>query len=60
MHAPDVAGLQRIATECVALVADHYGRRLDWSLDSLSDVDAVCAELLADGPLRNSASTSGV
>ena len=51
MDTSDVAGLQRIAEECVGLVASEYGRHLDWSLDSLVELDAVCASLLADGPL---------
>lgn len=52
MTVPDCAGLQRIATECVTLVARQFGRRLDWSLASLDELDAVCAGLLADGPLN--------
>lgn len=51
MDTPDRAALQRIAEECVALVADQFGRRLDWTPDSLADLDEVCALLLADGPL---------
>lgn len=34
------------------LVARQFGRRPDWSLASLDELDAVCAELLADGPLH--------
>ncbi|MFJ1753374.1 hypothetical protein [Kitasatospora sp. NPDC088134] len=41
-----------IAEQCVALVADNHGRRLDWSVDSLVELDAVCAELIADQPLN--------
>jgi hypothetical protein len=48
---PDRAGLQGIATECATLVARQFGRHLDWSLASLDELDAVCADLLADGPL---------
>jgi hypothetical protein len=47
------AGLQRIAAECVALVATEYSTHLDWSLDSLAEFDEVCANLLAEGPLRD-------
>ncbi len=43
--------LRRLASECVDLVANQHRRRLDWSLESLSVLDEVCAELLADGPL---------
>jgi hypothetical protein len=32
-------------------VADEFDRRLDWSLASLDELDAVCADLLADGSL---------
>lgn len=51
MTVPDRVGLQHIATECVTLVARQFGRRLDWSLASLDELDAVCADLLADGPI---------
>jgi hypothetical protein len=51
MSAPDPANMQRVASECVALVATEYNRRLDWSPDSLAELDDVCASLLADGPL---------
>ncbi|RKE17087.1 hypothetical protein [Streptomyces sp. TLI_171] len=43
--------LSFVAEQCVALVADNHGRQLDWSVDGLAELDAVCAELLADGPL---------
>jgi hypothetical protein len=49
---PDYADLQRIATECITLVAGQFGRHLDWSLASMDELDAVCADLLADGPLN--------
>ena len=52
MTVPDRAGMQGIATECVTLVARQFGRRLDWSLASLDELDAVCGDLLADGPLN--------
>jgi hypothetical protein len=52
MSTPDRGELQRIAAECVALVARQFDRHLDWSLASLDDLDAVCAGLLADGPLN--------
>jgi hypothetical protein len=51
MDTPDRAALQRIASECVALVAEQHDRRLDWTAESLTDLDEVCAELLAGGPL---------
>jgi hypothetical protein len=47
----DPAGLRQVAAECVALVATEHGIRLDWSVDSLAELDDVCAALLADGPL---------
>src|SRR5260370_23632317 len=40
-----------MAAECVPPVARQFGRHLDWSLASLDELDAVCADLLADGPL---------
>ena len=52
MTVPDRAVLQHIATECVDLVARQFGRQLDWSLASLDELDAVCVDLLADGPLN--------
>jgi hypothetical protein len=51
MSPPDRAYLQGLATECVQLVFRQYHQRLDWSPESLSVLDEVCAELLADGPL---------
>jgi hypothetical protein len=51
MDSAEPTALQHVAEQCVALVADQYGRRLDWTPDSLSDLDEVCALLLADGPL---------
>ena len=50
-EAPDPQELRDVAAECVTLVAGAYGRELDWSLESLEALDAVCAELVADGPL---------
>jgi hypothetical protein len=47
------ASLRNIASECVALVASQFGRQLDWSMDSLRELDTVCDDLLADGPLNN-------
>lgn len=41
--------LASIAAECVTLVAEEFGHRLDWSLDSLAVLDGVCEQLLADG-----------
>jgi len=45
-------GLHNIAAECVSLVATQFGRKLDWSVASLDELDGVCAELLAEGPLE--------
>ncbi|MEV7123613.1 hypothetical protein [Kitasatospora griseola] len=39
------------AEQCVALVADNHGRQLDWTVASLAELDAVCAELIASEPL---------
>jgi len=50
---PDAEYLHRVAGECVNLVANQYGQQLDWSPGSLSTLDEVCAELLADGPLTS-------
>ncbi|ADJ44711.1 hypothetical protein AMES_2886 [Amycolatopsis mediterranei S699] len=44
-------GLRNVATGCVGLVATRFGRQLDWSLNSLGELDAVCAELLSEGSL---------
>jgi hypothetical protein len=43
--------LRRVANECAGLVAEQFGISLDWSLDSLTALDAVCSDLLAEGPL---------
>jgi hypothetical protein len=51
MTAPDPAVMRNIAGECVTLVAQEFGRQLDWSLDSLAVLDRVCTSLLKDGPL---------
>ncbi|HEV2370672.1 MAG TPA: hypothetical protein VGS19_00770 [Streptosporangiaceae bacterium] len=51
MANPDSEALQRIADQCVALVEDQFGQRLDWSVESLTELDCVCEQLLADGPL---------
>jgi hypothetical protein len=51
MNSPARAGLMHVAAECVALVGAEYSVRLDWSLDSLAELDDVCATLLAEGPL---------
>jgi hypothetical protein len=53
MSAPDPAYLHTLADQCVDLVAEQFGRQLDWSPESLSTLDEVCAELLADGPLTD-------
>jgi hypothetical protein len=51
-EAPDPRELRDVAAECVTLVAEAHARELDWSLESLEALDAVCAELVAEGPLR--------
>lgn len=51
MGHPDRHTLQSIAAECVKLVAGG-GYELDYSLDSLTVLDEVCQELLAEGPLN--------
>jgi hypothetical protein len=43
--------LSQVANECIGLVAKQFGVSLDWSLDSLTALDAVCSDLLAEGPL---------
>jgi hypothetical protein len=48
----DATRLESLAAECVALVARQFGRRLDWTVESLEELDAVCVDLLADGPLE--------
>lgn len=53
MSAPDPAFLQTLANECVDLVARQFGHQLDWSPASLTMLDQVCADLLADGPLAD-------
>jgi hypothetical protein len=53
MTAPDRAYLQRVAAECVSLVAIQFDRHLDWSVASLDEIDAVCEDLLTDGPLSD-------
>ncbi|MFG3599602.1 hypothetical protein [Micromonospora chersina] len=47
----DPTYLHALAGECVDLVSRQFGRWLDWSPESLSTLDIVCADLLADGPL---------
>jgi len=51
MTAPDAEMLDRLAAECVRLVAADHGRVLDGSLASLVELDEVCWTLLAGGPL---------
>ncbi|MFI9385816.1 hypothetical protein [Kutzneria sp. NPDC052558] len=46
--------LRFVAEQCVSLVADQFSQQLDWTLDSLTALDDVCARLLADGPLPES------
>ncbi|MFG2103769.1 hypothetical protein ACGFJ5_24590 [Micromonospora echinaurantiaca] len=51
MSAPYPTYLHALAEECADLVFRQFGRRLDWSPESLSTLDEVCVDLLADGPL---------
>jgi len=51
MTIEDDGGLRRAAAGCVTLADRQFGRHLDWSLASMDELDAVCADLLADGPL---------
>ncbi|MGK5739679.1 hypothetical protein [Micromonospora sp. URMC 103] len=53
MSAHDPTYLHALAEECVDLVSRQFGRRLDWSTESLSTLDEVCVDLLADGPLTD-------
>ncbi|PGH45560.1 hypothetical protein COO58_14885 [Micromonospora sp. WMMA1996] len=46
----DPTHLRALADECVDLVSRQFGHRLDWSPESLSTLDGVCADLIADGP----------
>jgi hypothetical protein len=46
----DADGLRSIAEECVSLSRDQFGARLDWSLESLAEVDRICEELLSEDP----------
>jgi len=48
---PDAETMRGVAAECVNLVGEQFGRQLDWSIASLGELDEVCAELTADGPL---------
>ena len=47
----EAINIKPIAAECIGLVSREFGRTLDWSMESLTELDAVCADLLADGPL---------
>lgn len=51
MGNPDAETMRGVAAECVNLVSEQFGRQLDWSIASLGELDEVCAELTADGPL---------
>ena len=51
MSEPDPEFLQTLANECVDLVARQFGHQLDWSPESLTMLDQVCADLLTDGAL---------
>jgi hypothetical protein len=51
--AVDEEVLASIASKCVELVSENFNRALNWELESLSELDAVCSELIADGPLSN-------
>jgi len=47
----DHEGIVEIAEQCVGLVSEQFGERLDWTVDSLDRLDDVCAQLVADGSL---------
>jgi hypothetical protein len=47
----EAVGLEVIATQRVELVEERFGCRLDWSLESLGELDRACDALPADGPL---------
>jgi hypothetical protein len=47
--AVDEEGLALMASQCVELVSDNFNRALNWELESLSELDATCSELIADG-----------
>jgi hypothetical protein len=49
MTMPGRVGRHHIATQCVTLAGRQFGRHLDWSLASLDEPGAACADLLADG-----------
>ena len=53
MDAPDTTFLHALADECVNLVSRQFDRTLDWSAESLTTLDEVCAALLAEGPLTD-------
>ena len=46
-----VPDLQFVADQCVTLVAQNFGKQLDFSVESLRELDDVCAELRSGGPL---------
>jgi hypothetical protein len=48
---PEAETMRGVAAECVNLVGEQFGKQLDWSIASLGELDEVCAELTADGPL---------
>ena len=52
MTRSEAHALRHVAGECAGLVSNQFGVTLDWSLESLTALDAVCASLLADGPLN--------
>jgi hypothetical protein len=47
----DATSLHNIAVECKGFVKREFGRELNWEVDSLVELDEVCAQLLANGPL---------
>jgi hypothetical protein len=51
MDGLDAEALRRIAEQCVTLVSEQFGRHLDWSMSSLTELDRACGDLLSDGPL---------
>src|SRR5438477_5924269 len=52
MSTLDPADVGSVAAECVTLVSSNYGHQLDYSLNSLTTLDLVCHQLMADAPLN--------
>lgn len=48
MATVDRSVLQDLAAQCVSVVEVEFDRTLDWTADSLSELDAVCRQLLSE------------